>query len=297
MPTLNDTIDSLTNTVLTGEYGLDDALSALETWIDAHAAAMTSNERQQFSATLDQESSNDDRSLIQSVLKLHATRLLYRWDRRTAPPSPPPDAGQNAYMQARTAFTQALSQSEDAINEARIDIAVANAHHLLANVAANRHWLDRALDRLPDLAAIDLVQLAEAIPAMPLPRMGPFKRLGLKLMGFNFDRLAQQNVESLAGIAHMQINQIILLSHLLGTSYQAIREPQRARRAFRIAAHLIVRHGGMMAMPPDQLIEIAESIQRTESEAAGVLARQAYDDYQASQNGAGLVRARAILAG
>ena len=297
MLALNEIIHSLTDAVLTGEYGLDDALAALETWLDTHAASLTQIERQQFSASLDEQGSNDDRSLITSVLKLHATRLLYRHDRRTSPPVSEPEEAQNSYVRARSAFTQALSVSEDAINEARIDIAVANAHHLLANASANRDWLDSALERLPDLAAIDLIKLAEGIPAMPLPRMGPLKRLGLKLMGFNFDRLAQQNVESLTAIARMQVNQIILLSHLLGTSYHTIREKQRATRAFRIAAHLIVRYGGMTNMPPDQLLEIAESLQRTEAEAAAVLAQQAYDVYRTVDNEAGLSRAAALLAG
>jgi hypothetical protein len=266
-------IEALTHTILSGACGLDDTLADLDDWLAGHAGQLTESDRRTFSAALNVESSNDDRSLIDSILKLHATRRLHQHDLQTIPP-PALDDTPNAYVQARNAFHQALRASEDGITEARIDIAIANAHNLLGDVAANRRWLDSALARLPDLAAADLTAMAQDIPAMPLPRIGLFKRLGLKLVGFNFDHLDDKNRETLAIIAKMQVDQIVLLAHLLGTSFEAIHEHRRAQRAFRVAAHLIVRHAGLQSQAPGQLLEIAESLHRSEPEAAHILARQ-----------------------
>jgi hypothetical protein len=293
MPSLLEPIHALTDTVLARPNELDDALVALEQWFDAHADQLSPNERQAFSASLDVESTNDDRSLVDSVLKLHMTRLLYRFDRaRRHPAAPPP---QNAYAQARLAFMQALEQSEDIINESRIDIAVANAHHLLRNADGNRRWLDRALDRLPPLAATNMVTLAEQMPAMSIPRLTPLKRFGLKLLGFNFARLDQENRDSMVKIARMQIDQVIILAHLLGTSFEAIRERQHSQRAFRIAAHLIVRHQGMNTSDPEQLLLVAESLRRVEPEAAQRLAEQARDRYVEQGDTGGVARANELL--
>jgi hypothetical protein len=293
MPALNDRIDSLTEAVLSGRHDLDGALIALERWLDDHAAELTEGDRRAFSATLDQETTNDDRSLIDSVLKLHTTRLLYRYDHRLAA-SREQGPAQTAYAQASTAFTQALSESESGINEARIDIAIANAQHLLGNTAANRHWLDQALARLPALAATDLVALAQAIPPLPL-KIPWLKRAGLKLIGFNFGRLASDNRESLATIGRMQANQIVILAHLIGKSYEAIHERQRAERAYRIAAHLIVKYQGLYEQEAEPLLDIAESIRRGEPEAAYILARQARPLVEGSVDPAGTARVNAIL--
>jgi hypothetical protein len=292
MPSLLEPIHALTETVLNNPDELDSALVTLEEWLDEHADSLTPEQRQSFSAALDVESTNDDRSLIDSVLKLHMTRLLYRYDRAH---SEPPTPVQNDYTRARTAFTQGLEQSEDIINESRIDVAIANAYHLLGNPAGNRRWLDNALDRLMPLAATDLVKLAEDMPAMPIPRMTPLKRIGLRFMGFNFERLDQENRDSMVMIARMQIDQAVTLAHLLGSSFEAIRERQRAQRAFRVAAHLIVRHGGMRTHDPEQLLSMAESLQRTEPEAARILAGQARDLSAQAQDAEGVARADALL--
>ena len=292
MPPLLEPIHALTETVLNNPDGLDDALVALEEWFDEHADSLTPEQRRSFSAALDVESTNDDRSLIDSVLKLHMTRLLYRYDRAHTRPSTP---AENDYTRARTAFTQGLEESEDIINESRIDVAIANAHHLLGNPAGNRRWLDFALDRLMPLAATNLVTLAEDMPTMPIPRMTPLKRIGLRFMGFNFDRLDQENRESMIIIARMQIDQIITLAHLLGSSFEAIRERQRAQRAFRVAAHLIIRHQGMRSDDPEQLLSMAESLQRAEPEAARTLATQARDLSSQSNDTASIARADALL--
>jgi hypothetical protein len=293
MPNLKNEIDSLTGAVLSGQCDLDSALTALGRWLDEHASDLTEGDRRAFSATLDQESTNDNRSLIDSVLKLHTTRLLYRHDHVHAALQ---DAGtgQTAYAQASAAFTEALRESENGINEARIDIAIANAQHLLGNAAANRRWLDQALERLPRLAATDLVALAQAIPPIPL-KIHWLKRAGLKLVGFDFDRLARYNRESLAVIGRMQANQIVILAHLIGTSYAAIQESKLADRAFRVAAHLIVRHQGLYEQEAGPLLEIAESIRRAEPEAARILARQARALIEGSADPASLARADAIL--
>jgi hypothetical protein len=292
MTSLLEPIHSLTENVLINPEDLDGALIALERWFDENADFLTAAERKNFSATLDVESTNDDRSLIDSVLKLHMTRMLYRYDRaRSHAPVPV----QNDYTRARAAFTHALEESEAIINEARIDIAIANAHHLLGNPESNRRWLDRALDRLMPLASTNLVTLAQEIPAMPIPQLTPLKRLGLKFMGFNFARLDQENRDSMVAIARMQIDQVVTLAHLLGMSFEAIREYQRVQRAFRVAAHLIVRHQGMRSGEPDQLLSMAESLQRSEPEAAHVLAGQARDQFIRANDTDGVTRTDALM--
>jgi hypothetical protein len=130
---------------------------------------------------------------------------------------------------------------------------------------------------------------------MPIPRMTPLKRIGLRFMGFNFERLDQENRDSMVMIARMQIDQAVTLAHLLGSSFEAIRERQRAQRAFRVAAHLIVRHGGMRTHDPEQLLSMAESLQRTEPEAARILAGQARDLSAQAQDAEGVARADALL--
>ena len=89
MPSLLEPIHSLTENVLLNPDDLDGALVALERWFDEHADHLTEVERRAFSAELDVESTNDDRSLMDSVLKLHTTRLLYRFDRARSQADPP----------------------------------------------------------------------------------------------------------------------------------------------------------------------------------------------------------------
>jgi hypothetical protein len=145
------------------------------------------------------------------------------------------------------------------------------------------------------LAATNLVTLAQEIPAMPIPHMTPLKRLGLKFMGFNFARLDQENRDSMVTIARMQIDQMVTLAHLLGTSFEAIREYPRVQRAFRVAAHLIVRHQGMRSRDPDQLLSIAESLYHSEPEAARVLVGQARDAYARANDADGVARIDALM--
>jgi hypothetical protein len=296
MTTLSDQIQYHTQLVLDGFYNLDDALVGLENWLNDNLAALTPEVRAAFRASLDAESTDDDRSLVDSVIKLHVTRLLHRTDAESDPPFAGGGETTTAYSQARDAFVEALLENENGIRESRIDIAIANAQHLLGNTDANRRWLDSALDRLPALAAPDLIDLARDVPDMPVPRLNWFKRVGLRVLGINLGRLAARNRDSLAAMARMQFDQVILLAHLLGTSYETIRERQRANRAFRISAYLIVRYGGLTLDEPEQTLAIAESLARPEPEAAQLLAQQvlaAIDDESDDLH----ARAEAILNG
>lgn len=288
MSHLSERLDTLTNDILNGTRSLDDALASLETWLSDHK--LSADERRAFSATLDMESSGDNRSLIDSVLKLHTARLIYRQDALAA-------AGDAASDPAQQMFGKALQESEQGINEVRIDVAIANAHNLLDDAAASRRWLDSGLERLAALASVDLVAIAQNAPLPVLPRLNILQRVGLKLTGFNLDRLAQRSRDDRTTLARMQANQVIILAHLIGVSFEAQRERQRARRAFRVAAHLIIRYGGMLRQEAIDLVEIAESIKPFESEAALILARQAQALYEAESepDTGGLERVQAIL--
>lgn len=300
MPSLVDYIDHQAAAVLHGECSLDEAIYAVDDWLEEHFDQLTPSDRRAFSATLDQAGTGRDESLIDSILRLHTTRLLYRYDKAAAGDGVESAANNeggepDAYQQAREAFSSALQDSEDTINEARIDIAVANAHNLLGNRDANRRWLDAALERLHPIAGYDLVAMAQRIPSMPVPRLNWWKRLGLQLVGLNFERLAEKNRASLSTIARMQTDQIIIIAHLLGTSYESIRERQRAHRAYRVAAYLVMRYGGMQLEEGEQLLAVAESMQAAEPEAAAVLAEQARQTFAQQGDEAGEQRALALL--
>ncbi|MCD4686289.1 MAG: hypothetical protein K8S97_10170 [Anaerolineae bacterium] len=290
--TLDEHIIALTNTVISGRHGLDETLDAVEEWVYAHGGSMPEAEVVHVLTTLNRDSSNDDRALVDSVLRLHATRLLYRFDQDQQLVSEDDDT---EYGWARNAFNTALRESEVGIREARIDIAIANAHHLLGNISGNRQWLDTALERMQGIASLDLPGLVAVIPAMPLPKMGPFRRLGLRVMGLDLTQLSERNRESFTEIARMQINQMILLADLIGAQFNVIHERQRANRAFRVVAYLVLRYDGITGLEPAQLLNIAGDIQRTEAEAAAVLAQQAYVLFRATGDEDGMVRAEELL--
>jgi hypothetical protein len=292
MASITEQIDFLTGTVLNGSSGLNEALSMLETWLQDHADQLAEADRRAFSAALEANSSQDNRSLIDSVLKLHAARLLHRYD---AQPQRPAGSYRSTYEQTRDAFQRAMEESERILSESRIDIVIANAHHLLGDVEANRLWLSAALEQLPELAATDLVAMAQDIPPIPLPQLNPLQRLTFRLIAGHFSRLAQQNRESLAAIAQLQINQTALLAHLIGTSFEAINEQRQAQRAYRVAAYLIVRYQGLPGQDPATLLEMAETLWAFEDEAAQILARQALSQYQAQGNTDGIAQAQALL--
>jgi hypothetical protein len=108
-----------------------------------------------------------------------------------------------------------------------------------------------------------------------MPKINWWRRISLTLVGYNFERFAAKNRASLTTIARMQTDQIIIMAHLIGTSYETIRERQRANRAFRIAAHLITRYDGMHMQEGEQLRDIAADIERAEPDAAALLIAQA----------------------
>ncbi|MBN1680388.1 MAG: hypothetical protein JW966_08840 [Anaerolineae bacterium] len=297
MTALNQLIDNLTGSVLIGSRGLEQALGLLERWINDHAAELTGEDRQAFSASLAQNgaytpvANGDNVSLIDSVLKLHTARLLHRMDavsfevlRHTA-----------ADDYTREEFAQVINVTEQELNDARIDIAIANAHHLLGDVAANRRWLQSALDHLPDLATIDLVAIAEHTPPPPPPRLAPLKRLGLNLIGFSFNRLAQYDRANLVSMAQHQVGQIVILAHLVGESFNAIHDTRRAQRAFRITAHLVLRHNGLTVNDPQTMLDIATSLQPIETQAAYTLAEQACDLFKRAGDSDGYNQARALV--
>lgn len=295
--TLDDRISALTASVVGGTLGLDQALSEVERWIAEHAPGMNDADRAAFNETLDRESTHDNRSLVDSVLRLHATRLLVRHDTAAGAGGAEQDDFLSEYNEARDAFYETLRRSENGIRETRMDIAIANAHHLLGDVRANREWLDSALARLQPLASLDLVGQAEAIPAMPLPRMGLLKRAGLRLLGMDLSRLSDRNRDSFVMLAQLQTNQIVLLAHLIGTSFEAVRERQRANRTFRIIAHLVARYDGLPGSDAEQMLTIAEDIRRVEPEAARQLAQQAHVLCRAQADKDGQARAQRLLEG
>lgn len=298
MTTLDDHILALSEAAARGAQGLDEALDDVEHWLNAHGERLSEAERADFRASLDRETTDDTRSLVDSVLRMHATRLLYRYDEAAelvSDAETAEDEVQTSYTVARDEFNAALRDSESGIREARIDVAIANAHHLLGDLRANRQWLDSALERVQPLATTDLVRLADAIPPMPAPEIGPVRRIGLRLLGISLDQLAARNRASFSSIAQMQMNQVVLLAHLIGASFEALRERQRSRRAYRIVAHLVVRYDGLPLDEPEHALTIAEDIQRAEPEAAVLLARQAATVYREAGDVAGQARADALL--
>lgn len=295
MTTLDEHINALTQQVVSGATGLDEALAAIADWLDAHGYALDRAERDAFRASLDRESTRDNRSLVDSVLRLQVARVMYRQDDEAEAAEPAGEEEANEYIAARDAFNAALRESETGIREARIDIAIANAHHLLGDVRANRAWLDTALARVQPIATLDLVRLAEAVPAMPLPSMGAFRRVGLRLLGVNLDRLSDRNRASFVTLARLQTGQIMVLAHLIGSSFGALRERQRANRAFRVVAHLAIRYGEMPEADAEQALAIAGDLRRAEPEAARVLAKQARAAFAARDDAESVERAEALL--
>ncbi len=294
MHALDDLIQHLTDAVVARQISLDRALAGLDEWLPPHASDLSQAARESFRASLTDPSTGDDRALVGSVLKLHAARLLHRFDRRREPPPPTPDS---PYAQARAALAEALTASEDAISEARIDIAIASAQHLLGDEQAHRRWLSCALDRLPAGAAVDLVALAEAVPDMPPPRLSRWQRAGMRVIGLNFDRLSARNRADLSRIAQLQTVQCVLLAHLLGATCETAGEGHLAGDAYRVAADLVRRRGGLPGLDTGPLLDVAESLRRREPEAAALLATQARDQAREAGDADAVARAEALLDG
>ena len=240
MPLLGETITDLTGAIVAKRQSLDDALVALQQWIDHHAPLMTQAERDAFSDTLEAEKDatvhegepySNDAALIASVLRLHAMRLLYRVDeRRHGSPVDQPDPT-SPYERARYKLQLALRETEIAINEGRMDVAIANAHHILNDRGANRRWLQDALARVQTVADTDLIKLAESVPAPEPPPINILQRLMFLVFGIQQDEIIRRNMRSLRQLAELQHTQLLELAKLLADSFEVVGDRPGAKQA------------------------------------------------------------------
>ncbi len=245
MPTLDETISELSGAVTAKRQSLDDALFALQSWIDRSAQFMTDADREAFTEKLNAEKEpqvvdgqpyGDDYSLVSSVLRLHATRLLYRLDeRREGPPRPDDDS---PYGRARHRLRLALREAELALNEARVDTAIANAHQILADASANRRWLQDALTRIQVITSKDVIRLAEAVPMPDLPSLNLFQRVIFRVLGIKQEEIARRSQESLRKVAQLQHNQLVEMVKLLADSFDASGDRLGAQQALALLAKL-----------------------------------------------------------
>lgn len=245
MPTLGEMVNNLTSAVTARQQSLDDALFALQTWVDRNTPLMTEADRASFSETLTAEKDSqvrdgqpygDDASLVASVLRLHAMRLLYRADEQRNGPIPLDD--ESHYGRARHRLQLALREAELAINEARVDAAIANAHHILADRGANRRWLQDALTRLQPIAAKDLLKLADAVPTPDLPSLDLVQRLTFRILGIRQEEIARRSLQSLRHLAELQRSQLTEMVKLLADSFDAIEDRPGAQQALALLAKL-----------------------------------------------------------
>jgi len=252
MITIDETIATLTADINEKRQSLDDGLFALQAWFDRNVELFNDDERTAFSDRLNAEKNaaksdstdsntttaaqGDDSSLISSVLRLHAMRLLYRFDERRR--SIPALTTTSAYARAKQRLQVALREAELALNEARVDTAIANAHNILEDRGANRRWLQDALTRLQTLAHKDLVKLAEAVPAPDLPPLNPLQRAGFWLLGIKQEEIGRRTLLSLRKLAQLQTNQLTEMANLLLGSFEAIEDNLGIQQALRLLAQL-----------------------------------------------------------
>ncbi len=246
MPTLNETIDDLAGTVVARKQSLDDALFALQSWLDHNAQFITEADRDEFGETLEAEKEpqvrdgqpyGDDRSLVASVLRLHAMRLLYRLEEQRRGPIPVDEEDDSPYARARHRLQVALRETELAINEARVDTAIANAHHILADRGANRRWLQDALTRLQTVAPKNLMEIAREIPEPELS-LSFLQKITLRVLGIRREELIRRNMQSLHKLAQLQHDQLIEMATLLADSFQAIDDGPGTQQARALLASL-----------------------------------------------------------
>lgn len=231
--TLELTIDGLGVGVAQKRRTLNEALTTLDQWVEQNAPTLTDEDRMRFSEVLqtekepetrDGESHGDDRSLALSILRLHAMRLLYRFDegKRLRTELPPTD--ESDYERAKRKLETALRQTELAMNEARIDTAIANAQGIFNDRNANRHWLNQALKRLQPLAQRDLLALANAIPAPEPPSLGIVQRLTLWVLRIKSEEIVRRNLNSLRQLAELQTQELAEMVVLLRQSFESIKD-------------------------------------------------------------------------
>lgn len=238
MATLVETLQNLRDDVIAKRQSLDDALFAVQSWMNTDAARITEADRQEFSQVLSSEKEpsqrdgqayGDDSSLVASVLRLHAMRLLYRFD-DSREPTPHSD-DDSAYGRARFRFQGALRDLERAVTEAKIDTAIANAHNILADKRANHRWLQDALVRLQGVAHKDVIKLADSLPLPELPPLSLPRRVMFALLHIKPEDIAHRNMASLRQLAELQTNQLIELIKLLVDSFDAINDRVSAQQA------------------------------------------------------------------
>jgi hypothetical protein len=245
LTTINETISGLTTEIIAGQRSLDDALFALQAWLDRNAALMSGDELQAFSETLNAEKDvqvrdgrpyGDDESLIASVLRLHAMRLLYRKGEQKREAFKPQD--DSPYGRATRRLQLALREIDIAINEARVDTTIANAHNILADPRANRRWLQDALARLQAVAVKNTVKLAEAVPEPDSPRLSVFQRVMFRVLGIRQEELARRSLVSLRQVAVLQREQLVEMVRLLADSFEAVGDDPGKEQALALLAKL-----------------------------------------------------------
>jgi hypothetical protein len=246
LTTINDTINDLTKEIATGKQSLDDSLFALQTWLDQKSQLMSEDELQAFSETVNAEKDpqmrdgkpyGDDESLVASVLRLHAMRLLYRKgeQKRRAPKA----QDNSPYERAKGRLQLALHEIDIAINEARVDTTIANAQNLLADQRANRRWLQDALARLQAVSAKNTMKLVEAMPVPDLPRLSIFQRLTFRILGIRQEELARRSLLSLRQVAVLQHEQLVEMARLLVDSFEAVGDDPGKQQAMALLTRLL----------------------------------------------------------
>ena len=245
MPNIEVLIDTLTNDVVDKRQSLDDALFAMQSWFDHNVELMSEDDRVSFSGKLNAEKDankregqphGDDASLVASVLRLHIMRLLYRYDEVHA--QKPPSLDDSPYGRGRRRLQTALRETEMAINEARVDTAIANAHNIMEDRGANRRWLQDALTRLQTVGQKDLVKLASSIPMPPLPPLNPLQKAGFWVLGIKQEEIGRRNLQSLRQLAELQNNQLVEMARLLVESFSAIEDPIGTKQALTLLTEL-----------------------------------------------------------
>lgn len=243
MPSLLKPVADYTDQVAKRSLSLEDALFNLQTWIDANAPTITEADRKEFVSVLHaekaentEESRSNDSSLIASVLRLHAMRLLFRYDASHEAAMQPED--DSAYAQSKYRLKLALREVEAAINEARIDAAIANAHALLGDAGANRRWLHDALIRVQTVAGKDLARLADSMPEPELPPLNLLQRFFFRLYGIKRDEITRRTLDGLRQLANLQTSQIAEMATLLADSFNAVDDKLGAQQALSILTRL-----------------------------------------------------------
>jgi len=238
---IEQTIESLAGDVVEKRQSLDDGLFALQTWFDQHVKLLGDEERVAFSERLNAEKDSakregqphgDDLSLVSSVLRLHAMRLLYRYDETARPKTDVP--ADSPYQRGHYRFQNALREAELATNEARVDTAIANAHMILEDVSANRRWLQDAIMHLETASQKDLIRLAEAIPLPEKIQLNILQRASFALLGIKQEEIGRRNLQSLRQVAHLQTKQLAEMAQLLAASFKSIEDSAGWEQAMQI---------------------------------------------------------------